>query len=131
MTEALYLPDFIVGKKIIIETKGHFDKDDRRKMRDVKRCNPQLDIRLVFQKDNKLSKAKRSKKYSQWAEYHGFKWAIGVIPDEWIEEFYTLDTASELALGLPPEPKTRRLPKPNNQRGPQDKRLGRPPKKKN
>jgi len=87
VTEAMYLPDFIVNGTIIVETKGHFDKDDRRKMRDVKRCNPKLDIRLVFQKDNKISKAKRSKTYSQWAAHHGFLWAIGEIPDEWIVEF--------------------------------------------
>jgi hypothetical protein len=87
VTEALYLPDFVVNGMIVIEAKGYFKPEDRRKMLDVKKFHPDLDIRLVFQRDNKLTKAKNGKTYTQWADQHGFKWAVGEVPNDWILEF--------------------------------------------
>ena len=98
-TEAKYTPDFVIYKgklkkpkkpltaselkdTILIETKGYFKPEDRRKMKYVKRSNPDLDIRMVFQRDNYLTKSKK-KKYSDWAEQHGFIYAVGTIPKDW------------------------------------------------
>lgn len=85
VTEAMYLPDFVVGT-VYLEVKGYFDPAARRKMREVKRSNPTLDIRLVFQRDNFTTKAKKQK-YSDWAKKHGFQYAIGDVPTEWLKEF--------------------------------------------
>lgn len=81
-----YIPDFVIrkldGSKIYVEAKGYLRPTDMKKMKAVKASNPYLDIRFVFQKDNKVPKA-RKMTYSQWAERNGFKWALGLIPLEW------------------------------------------------
>lgn len=84
---ARYIPDFELPNDIIVETKGYFPPRDRAKMLKVKKQNPELDIRFVFQKpDNRLTKSKRSITYWQWAERHGFPWAEGSIPLKWWKE---------------------------------------------
>lgn len=84
---AKYLPDFKLPNGILIECKGYFTSGDRSKMLYVKKAHPRLDIRFVFQRaSNRLTKAKNSKTYSEWAEYHGFKWAEGTIPNKWWRE---------------------------------------------
>ena len=50
---ANYTPDIVLANGIIVELKGYFDADDRRKMKLIKEQYPDLDIRLVFQKANK------------------------------------------------------------------------------
>tara|TARA_R100000152_G_C6690390_1_gene122146 strand:- start:46 stop:390 length:345 start_codon:yes stop_codon:yes gene_type:complete len=82
--EHKYIPDFRVGD-VYLETKGYFKPSDRRKMLAVKRCNPDLDIRLVFQAPhNKISKRSKTT-YSMWAEKHGFPWcAYYAIPISWL-----------------------------------------------
>jgi hypothetical protein len=83
---AVYTPDFVLPNGVIVETKGLFDSDDRRKMVAVKAQHPGLDIRLCFQKaDVKLSRAPRSLTYWQWAERHGFLWCEGNIPTTWTQ----------------------------------------------
>ena len=46
--EAKYIPDFKVGD-VYLEAKGYFPSDQRRKMKAVKKANPELDIRIIFQ----------------------------------------------------------------------------------
>ena len=43
-----YTPDFQLDNGILIETKGMFSMDDRRKHIAVKQQHPKLDIRFVF-----------------------------------------------------------------------------------
>lgn len=87
-----YKPDFFVRRKkdnslLIVEAKGRWTADDRKKMCFVTEQNPDLDIRLLFERDNTLSKSKRSKKYSEWCDWKGLKYAIGrKIPKEWLDE---------------------------------------------
>lgn len=79
-----YTPDFILPNGVIIEAKGFFKASDRTKMLAVREANPSLDIRFIFQNAKvKLSRNSRTS-YSQWAERHGFKWAQGNVPGEWI-----------------------------------------------
>jgi hypothetical protein len=84
--EAKYTPDFILPNGVILEAKGYFKPEDRRKMLAVKKQHPDLDIRLVFQAPyNTLSKESKTT-YSDWAEKHGFLWAIyNNIPLDWFE----------------------------------------------
>lgn len=80
--EATYYPDIVFksdsGTEIIVELKGWFRPEDKRKMKSVKICYPRADIRIVFQAKND--------KNIRWCEKHGFKWAIGTIDLEWFKE---------------------------------------------
>lgn len=91
--EAVYTPDFILPNGVIVETKGLFDQDDRRKMAAVKAQHPALDIRLCFMDANvKLSRAPRALTYWQWAERHGFLWCEGHIPTSWFDAVQVSET---------------------------------------
>ena len=47
-----YTPDFVLENGIIIETKGRFVSNDRRKHKEIQKQFPDLDIRFVFQNPN-------------------------------------------------------------------------------
>lgn len=82
----VYTPDFkIPHRKWMLETKGRLDYAERSKLLHIKASNPDLDLRIVFQRDNVIRKGSKTK-YSDWANAHGFPYAIGKVPDEWLEE---------------------------------------------
>lgn len=83
--EGTYWPDFILSNGIIIEAKGLLDKDSKRKMLAVKAQHPELDVRFVFMVANKKIPGGKQT-HAQWATRHGFKWADGVIPEEWLND---------------------------------------------
>jgi 3-deoxy-D-manno-octulosonic acid (KDO) 8-phosphate synthase len=80
-----YTPDFLLKNGVFLETKGHLTEEDRRKMKAVKKANPDLDIRFVFQAPfNKINKKSKTT-YAAWAEKNGFQWAAyHSIPVEWL-----------------------------------------------
>jgi len=80
-----YTPDFLLPNGIYLEVKGRLTSEDRRKMLSVKKSNPELDIRFVFQAPfNKLYKGSKTT-YAKWAEKHDFLWcAYHSIPIEWL-----------------------------------------------
>ena len=81
-----YTPDFVLPNGIIIETKGRFTSDDRRKHELIKKQHPQLDIRFVFESSRrKLSKGAKTT-YGIWCERNKFLCADRVIPLEWLKE---------------------------------------------
>lgn len=85
--ERNYTPDFTImfpsGHKRFIETKGYLRGGDIVKMVAIRRQHPEMDIRIFFQKDNKLTPKMR---YSDWAEKYGFIYCVGQIPLEWFAE---------------------------------------------
>ena len=81
-----YTPDIILPN-CVVELKGTLLKEERKKYIAVKTQHPTLSLRFCFQNaNNKLSKAKRSLTYWQWAERHGFLWCNKTIPEEWYAE---------------------------------------------
>ena len=81
-----YTPDIILPN-CVVELKGTLLKEERKKYIAVKTQHPSLSLRFCFQNaNNKLSKAKRSLTYWQWAERHGFLWCNKTIPEEWYAE---------------------------------------------
>jgi hypothetical protein len=82
-----YTPDFeILSNGIIVESKGRFLPDDRKKHLLIKKQHPNLDIRFVFSNPKqKISKVSQTT-YSDWCNKWGFKWASKQIPEEWINE---------------------------------------------
>ena len=47
-----YLPDFVLDNGIILEVKGRFTLDDRKKHLFLRESNPDLDVRFVFDNPN-------------------------------------------------------------------------------
>lgn len=85
-TKHRYLPDFVLGNGIIIEAKGVFDVEDRKKHLAIKEQHPDLDIRFVFTRAGaKISKTSKTT-YAMWCEQNGFKYATKLIPDAWLRE---------------------------------------------
>jgi hypothetical protein len=85
-----YTPDFPTitekGTKIYIEAKGLFSAADRKKMALIVQQHPELDIRLLFQRNNKIQKNSKTT-YGMWADKNGIKWAVsatGYVPDSWL-----------------------------------------------
>ena len=80
-----YVVDFVLPNGVHIEAKGLFDADDRKKMLLVKEQYPELDLRLLFMRDNRITKKSKTK-YSDWAIKNGFMYHVsaeGIIPDDW------------------------------------------------
>ena len=81
-----YTPDFRLPNGIIVETKGRFVSDDRKKHLLVRQQRPDLDIRFVFSNSKaKLNKGAKST-YADWCQKHGFLFADKTIPEEWLNE---------------------------------------------
>lgn len=81
-----YLPDFLLPNGIFVEAKGYLDAAACKKMIAVKKSNPGLDIRFVFQKANGKRNKRAKLQNWQWAEKHGFPWSEGTIPLAWWKE---------------------------------------------
>lgn len=85
-TTYTYIPDFVVtradGHKIYIEVKGYFRRDDESKLLAVRASNPGIDLRILFDVDNRC--VGRRMRYSDWAKKHGFICAFKHLPKEWL-----------------------------------------------
>lgn len=79
-----YTPDFLLPNGIIIETKGLFTTDDRKKMEWVREQFPDIDIRFVF--TNPRSKLYKGSKttYADWCDKQGYLWAKQLVPEPWL-----------------------------------------------
>jgi hypothetical protein len=81
-----YTPDFVLPNGIIIESKGRFVPEDRKKHLLIKSQHPHLDIRFVFSNSSaKLNKGSKTT-YSDWCIKNGYLYADKKIPDNWFNE---------------------------------------------
>ena len=80
--DKVYTPDFVLPNGVIVECKGRLTVHDRTKHLMIKAQHPELDIRFVFQYNNPITKGSKTR-YTDWAEKHGFLWAMKYIPKEW------------------------------------------------
>lgn len=83
---AKYTPDFLLPNGIIVETKGRFVTDDRQKMILIKDQHPELDIRMVFSNPKTRISKQSATTYAMWCDRHGFPYAKGDIPTDWLNE---------------------------------------------
>ena len=83
--EHTYTPDFKLPNYIYLEAKGYWAPEDRRKILNVKKSNPEVDLRMVFQSPyNKISKKSKTT-YAQWCEKHDIPWShFHDIPIDWL-----------------------------------------------
>lgn len=81
-----YTPDFTLPNGIIIETKGRFLPEDRKKQLLIKAQHPNRDIRFVFSSSKtKITKGSKTS-YADWCIKNGFLFADRLIPNEWFNE---------------------------------------------
>ena len=81
-----YTPDALLPNGIIVEFKGLFEAEDRKKHLLIREQFQDLDIRIVFSSSRtKLYKGSNTS-YGEWAEKHGIKFADKLIPAEWLKE---------------------------------------------
>jgi predicted nuclease of restriction endonuclease-like RecB superfamily len=93
-----YTPDFLIttksGKTLIIETKGIWAFDDRKKHLLIREQHPDLDIRFVFSRSKSKISKKSTTTYADICnglgrgKFKGITWkyADSKIPQEWIDE---------------------------------------------
>ena len=85
-THHKYTVDFTLPNGILIETKGRWTLEDRKKHLLIKQQHPELDIRFIFTNCNsKLSKKSRTT-YGKWCEKNNFLYANKQIPNDWLLE---------------------------------------------
>lgn len=81
-----YTPDFVLPNGVIVETKGLFEAEDRKKHLLIKAQYPNLDIRFVFSSSKtKLYKGSKTS-YADWCNKNGFLYADKWIPSKWMKE---------------------------------------------
>jgi|TARA_R110000803_G_scaffold171145_1_gene234021 hypothetical protein len=86
LTYRTYTPDFVLPNGIIIEAKGLFTANDRRKHLAIKKQHPNLDIRFVFENGRrKLSKGAKSS-YVVWCDRYDFDCYDRIVPEAWLKE---------------------------------------------
>ena len=80
-----YTPDFVLPNYVYLETKGYWDPADRRKVLAVKRDNPDVDLRMVFQAPYNTISKKSKTTYAMWCEKHAIPWtSYHNIPLDWL-----------------------------------------------
>ena len=85
-THHKYTVDFTLPNGILVETKGRWVLEDRKKHLLIKKQHPKLDIRIVFQNPNgKIRKGSKTT-YADFCEKHEIPWADKQIPKDWINE---------------------------------------------
>ena len=83
--EHTYTPDFVLPNYTYIEAKGYWSPADRRKILNVKKANPEVDLRMVFQSPYNTISKKSKTTYAKWCEKHDIPWSsYQNIPIEWL-----------------------------------------------
>jgi hypothetical protein len=85
-TSHTYTPDFILPNGIVVETKGIFDVDDRKKHDLIRAQHPQIDIRFVFTRSKSPIRKGSKTTYGDWCLKRGIPFADKLIPEAWIAE---------------------------------------------
>lgn len=73
-TNHKYLPDIVIDG-VIYELKGRFQMSDRMKMKLIKEQYPDLELVMVFMRDQPIYKGSKTY-YSNWCDKVGIKWIL-------------------------------------------------------
>ena len=80
-----YTPDFVLFNSVILECKGYWAAEDRRKIKQVKKDNPDIDLRMVFQAPYNTISRRSKTTYAQWCERLDIPWtSFNNIPLDWL-----------------------------------------------
>jgi hypothetical protein len=83
-TVSWYTPDWFLDNGIVVESKGKLMLKDRAKATAMLEQYPEVDYRMVFMRDNKISTTSKTR-YSDWAERQDISYYIGSIPERWLK----------------------------------------------
>ena len=84
-THHKYTIDFTLPNGILVETKGRWVIEDRKKHLLIKKQHPELDIRIVFQSaKTKIRKGSKTT-YGDYCDKHGIIWAEKKVPESWLK----------------------------------------------
>ncbi len=82
-----YTPDFlIIINGLLVETKGRFTSQERKKFKLLKEQHPEIDLRFVFSNPNTRIGKKSKTTYGMWCERIGYPYAKELIPTKWLKE---------------------------------------------
>lgn len=93
--DAKYTPDFVLRNGIIVETKGIWEVEDRKKHLLIREQYPDLDIRLVFSSSKSKIYKGSPTSYADFCTKHGILFADKLIPLAWLKE-----TTKEIPKGI-------------------------------
>lgn len=85
--DVTYKPDFIAETKngrVIVEGKGYFRDEDRKKVLAFTQQYPDIKYHIVFERDNPMYKGSKYR-YSDWCEKHGISYSVKSLPKELFE----------------------------------------------
>ena len=85
-THHKYTIDFTLPNGILIETKGRWVIEDRKKHLLIKKQHPELDIRFIFQSSKTKIRKGSKTTYGDYCDKHGILWAEKEIPKSWLNE---------------------------------------------
>jgi len=85
-TNHTYTIDFTLPNGILVETKGRWVLEDRKKHILIQKQHPELDIRMVFQ--NSKGKIRKGSKttYADFCDKNNIIWADKTVPTSWYNE---------------------------------------------
>ena len=85
--ESKYTPDFLIlFNGLLVETKGRFTSQERKKFKLLKEQHPEVDLRFVFSNPKSKIGKKSKTTYGMWCERIGYPYAKETIPVEWLKE---------------------------------------------
>jgi len=70
----------------LVETKGRWVAEDRKKHLLIKKQHPELDIRIVFMSGKTKIRKGSKTTYGDWCDKHQIPWAEKQIPEAWFSE---------------------------------------------
>ena len=80
-----YTPDLFLNNGVVLELKGFWKPSDRRKIKAVCEQHPEMDLRMVFMRNNTLT-SKSKTTYLDWCEKHNIPACVFPhIPDDWLK----------------------------------------------
>jgi hypothetical protein len=85
-TKHTYTIDFTLPNGILVETKGRWVIEDRKKHLLIKKQHPELDIRIVFMSGKTKIRKGSKTTYGMFCDKHGILWAEKTIPESWLKE---------------------------------------------
>lgn len=84
-TYHIYTVDFTF-ESFHVEAKGQWKAADRKKMIEIKKQHPDLDIRMWFQSDNKINPGSKTR-YSDVCKKNGITYHVGRTLPPWFGEY--------------------------------------------
>ena len=84
--QSTYTVDFTLPNGILIETKGRWTTEDRKKHLLIKKQHPELDIRFVFTNSKRKLRKGAKSSYAEWCIKYEFRYYDRIIPEDWLKE---------------------------------------------